>query len=293
MNQLDWDGLQLLLAVHEAGSLRGAAKGLGISQPTLGRRLEALEGQLRTPLVVRHARGVHLTPEGEVAVAASRRVRSELTELQRALTGRATEVVGRVRVSCTAPVAMRVLPPSLLRLASDHPRLSVDVVVDAHATDLDRGAADIAIRMFPPERLSLRARRVGTTRTRFYASPEYVGSHGLPERLEDLAAHRVIGPDRDALFVRQAERLGFDRESMTYRTDSFPTVWAWVAAGVAIGALLEVMGEGLVPVLEPIAEHPVWLVTHPDLAPSATVSAVWSRLVEDLPACFGRSPTGA
>jgi len=286
MNQLDWNDLRLLVAVHHEGSLRAASTHLDISQPTLGRRLQRLEAQLGVPLVVRHARGVQLTAEGETAVAVGRRMADEVGGLRRALTGRAAEVAGRVRISCTEPVATAVLPTSLARLRHDHPRLAVDVVVDAHASDLDRRDADIAVRMFQPRRASLVGRRVATTATRFYASHTYIERHGRPQALEDLLHHAVIGPDRDPLFVRQAEALGVSLDRLAYRTDSFATVRGWVERGLAIGALLEVVGTGLVPLLQPLAVHPVWLVTHPDLRGARTVSAVWDRLVTDLPAAF-------
>jgi len=286
VNHLDWNDLQLLLAVAQAGSLRGAARQLDLSQPTLGRRLRRLEASLGAPLLVRHARGVHLTDQGEAVVAASQRLQAEVTGLRRALTGLSHDVAGRVRVSCTEPVASMVLPGTLHRLRATHPRLAVDVVVDAHATDLERRDADVAIRMFPPQRAALVGRRLATTHTAFYASTAYLERHGRPERLEDLLEHVVIGPDRDPLFVRQAESLGVSLDRLAYRTDAFSTVRAWVREGLAIGALLEPSARGLVQVLPPIAEHPVWLVTHPDLRGAATVAAVWDQLVADLPGAF-------
>jgi DNA-binding transcriptional LysR family regulator len=234
-----------------------------------------------------------LTDEGHAVLEAARRVETELDALRRTLSGRATEVSGRVRVSCTEPVAMELLGPSLVRLRDDHPGLAVDVVVDAHASDLDRRDADIAIRMFQPRRASLVARRLGSTFTGFFASRAYLERHGVPEVLPDLARHRVIGPDRDPLFVQQAARLGFSTEQMTYRTDAFATVLSWVRQGVAIGALLGCVAQRdpeLVMLLEPLVEHPVWLVTHPDLRGSAPVDAVWRRLADDLPEALLAGP---
>jgi DNA-binding transcriptional LysR family regulator len=282
MNQWDWDGARLLVTVAELGSLRRAAAALGTSQPTLGRRLDQLEAQLGAPLLLRHARGVELTAEGEEVVATAKQVASSFDGLARRLAGRGEAVTGRVRVSCTEPVASTVLPGSLAALARAHPRLGIDVVVDAHASDLVRREADVAIRMFPPSDSDLVARRVGTTHTRFYASEAYLQAHGCPTTFEELLAHRVIGPDRDPLFARQAEALGVDLATLALRTDAFGVVRAWVRQGLAIGALLEPSARGLHPVLEPVATHPVWLVAHPDVRRSAAVSVVWDQLAADL-----------
>lgn len=241
-------------------------------------------------LVIRHARGVELTPEGQAALDVAHSVEHQVEELRRTLTGRVVDVSGRVRLSCTAPVAMEVLPPILARLRTDHANLGIDVVVDSHASDLDRREADIAIRMFQPRRASLVARRVGESFTALYASRSYVERFGLPRTLDELGEHRVIAPDRDKLFVKLAEDVGVDLDLAAFRTDSFGSTLAWTRAGVAIGALVGTLAErdeDLVQVLEPLQRYPVWLVTHADLLGSAAVRVVWERLAEDLPAVFG------
>lgn len=288
---MDWDHLRLLRAVADTGSLRQAAEGLGLSQPTLGRRLRDLEGTLGTPLLVRHARGVTLTPEGQAALEAAHRVHAELDALQRGLSGRAAAVVGRVRIACTAPMATELLPPLLGDLRRRYPGLGVDLVVNAFAADLERREADLAIRMFQPERAALVARRVGSTHTSLFAHRRYLAARGTPTTFDDLEGHELIAPDREPFFVRQAEALGFDLDRAAYRTDAFSVVLALVRSGVAIGALLGAAAEqdpDLVPLLEPLQTHPVWLVTHPDLFTSAPVRAVWEALVDGLPGRLGR-----
>ncbi|MCB9669754.1 MAG: LysR family transcriptional regulator [Alphaproteobacteria bacterium] len=290
---VDWDALQALLAVAEVGSLRGAAARLGISQPTLGRRLRALEDALGTVLAVRHARGVELTAEGRMVVDRAEHIASEVDGLRRALSGRREALVGRVRVSCTEPVAMEVLPPILLALGGRHPGVAVDVVVDAHASDLDRREADVAIRMFQPRGARLVARRVGTSGTAFYASPDLVARVGRPASFEDLPRFPLLGPDRDPLFVRAAREMGFDLDTCRHRTDSFGVTLRYARAGLGIGALVTSIADrdpGLVQVLPPFQEYPVWLVTHPDLLGSAVVRVVWDAFADALPEWFGAGP---
>ncbi|MEZ4319424.1 MAG: LysR family transcriptional regulator [Myxococcota bacterium] len=284
-----WDGLRILLAVDAEGSLRKAATRLGLSQPTLGRRVRELEAEVGVPLLVRHARGVAFTTEGRAVLEAARGVEGRLEALRRGLDGRKQAVEGRVRVSCTEPVAMEVLPETLRALRAAWPGLYVDVVVDARASDLDRRVADLAIRMFQPEKASLVGRRVGSSFTSFYASRDYLDRHGTPATLGDLASHAVIGPDREELFASAARAMGIDLDRLAYRTDSLASTLAWVRSGVAIGALLGAVGDRdptLVPLLEPLNRFPVWLVSHPDLFGSAAVRAVWDQLARDLPAWF-------
>jgi DNA-binding transcriptional LysR family regulator len=292
VDRLDWDGLRVLRVVAQEGSIRRAAARVGLSQPTLGRRLRALEGEMGVPLLVRHARGIELTTEGRAALEAANAMHTRFESLRRGLSGRRAAVEGRVRISCTEPVAMSLLPASLAALRDAHPGLRIDLVADAMASDLDRREADLAIRMFQPRRANLVARRVGTTHTAFYASRAYIARRGRPESLADLLEHEVIGPDRVQVFVRAASEMGFDLDRVPYRTDALATSLAWVRAGLAIGALLAVAADDdpdLVEVLPPIQEHPVWLVSHPDLFGSAAVRAVWDRLAEDLSARLAAS----
>lgn len=69
MNEMNWDDLRLFLAVANAGGLSGAVEATGLSAPTLGRRMFALEDSVGRDLFVRHAKGYSLTPHGEGLLA--------------------------------------------------------------------------------------------------------------------------------------------------------------------------------------------------------------------------------
>ncbi|MGB8714714.1 MAG: LysR family transcriptional regulator, partial [Onishia taeanensis] len=60
-----WDDLRVVLAIHTAGSLSGAARHLGLSHATVFRRLEGIERRLGVSLFVRGRRGYTPTPAGE------------------------------------------------------------------------------------------------------------------------------------------------------------------------------------------------------------------------------------
>ena len=65
MNDLDWNDLRLFCHVARAGTLSGAAHSTGISAPTLGRAMRALEDRLGRALFARHRTGYHLLPDGQ------------------------------------------------------------------------------------------------------------------------------------------------------------------------------------------------------------------------------------
>jgi hypothetical protein len=69
MDDTAWDDLQLFLQVATAGGLSGAAVRTGISAPTIGRRMLALENALGRTLFERSHQGYRLAHEGEVLLA--------------------------------------------------------------------------------------------------------------------------------------------------------------------------------------------------------------------------------
>jgi molybdate transport repressor ModE-like protein len=71
---IPWDDLHILLMVAETGSLSAAAMKLGVTQPTITRRIAALEERVGEPLVVRKATGATLTAFGERLLEPLRRM---------------------------------------------------------------------------------------------------------------------------------------------------------------------------------------------------------------------------
>jgi LysR family transcriptional regulator, regulator of abg operon len=113
--------LNQLRNVRERGSLRGAARALGLAQPALTRSVNELEHELGVPLFERRRRGMTLTPAGEAFVRRAnailddvRRAREEAQQMAGSTQG--TLVVG---LSFAAHVAF--LPHSLRRFRKRYP----------------------------------------------------------------------------------------------------------------------------------------------------------------------------
>lgn len=281
----NWDDLRLLLLLRSQPSLRSAAEAAGLSQPTLGRRLQRLEESIGESLLIRTTQGISWTDAGKRALASAERLEHEVLSLGRAVESGRVEIRGRVRLSVTDGVASTIVPPALKLLASRHPNVAVDLSIGAHRADIGKREADIAIRMFRPEGLDLIAKKIGETGTSLYASRDYLSEHGRPESLEDLPQHRCVGPDRVPFFVEAARSMGMDPSALPYRCDSGTATLALVRGGVAVGAVLDLVGERdphLVRLFGRLIPHPIYLVTHPDLRESPVVRALWNALEDSL-----------
>jgi len=159
-SNIGWELYRTFLGVLREGSLSGAARALGITQPTAGRHVAALEDALGTVLFTRSQTGLLPT---EVALALrthAEAMESTAASLERAASSQGEGVRGVVRVSASEVVCAEVLPPIVARLRETHPALKVELVSTNRVQDLLRREADIAVRMVRPRQEQLVARRI-------------------------------------------------------------------------------------------------------------------------------------
>lgn len=143
---IPWDDLRLVLAIAEAGSLSGAAKAIKQGQPTVSRRLAALEHQLGTALFLRQPSGVALTVAGERLLPGAKKMAEFATEATRAFESSDGRPQGLVRVTASPSVCFEFLAPFAAFLAGKQPGLQLEVLSSMQYLDLARGEADLAIR---------------------------------------------------------------------------------------------------------------------------------------------------
>ena len=288
-SNIGWELYRSFLGVLREGSLSGAARALGITQPTAGRHVAALEKALGVVLFTRSQVGLMPT---EVALALqthAEAMESTAASLERAATSQGEGVRGVVRISASEVIGVEVLPPIVARLREQHPALKVELVSTNRVQDLLRREADIAVRMVRPKQEQLVARRIGQIELGFHARKEYLLRRGTPRRMEELAGHAVIGYDQPSAFVRNAGKAlqGYGREAFSLRTDSDLAQLALIRAGAGIGICqvgLARRNEALIRVLPRTFSMRLetWVTMHEDLRNSPRCRAAFDALVEGL-----------
>src|SRR4051794_33228225 len=108
---ISWDDLRLFLAVIEAKSFSGAARALRTSQPTVSRRIAALEDEVGESLLERSAGGVTPTGAGSALLPAARQMADWAAEAARAAGGGRSAIEGVVRIAAPPGVAVDFLAP--------------------------------------------------------------------------------------------------------------------------------------------------------------------------------------
>ncbi|ODT89229.1 LysR family transcriptional regulator [Phenylobacterium sp. SCN 70-31] len=282
----DWDLLQSLHAVLQAGSFSAAARLRRLTQPTLGRHIDQLERQLGAPLFLRSPRGLQPT---DLALA----FRPHLDDMAAAAAAAGRDIDGIVsgeggvvRVTVSEIVGIEVIPPMMARFREAHPGVTVELTLNNKNDDLSRRDADIAVRMSRPTQNSLVARKVGALRLGFHATPAYLARHGVPASFEELAQHTLIGFDRDLPEIAKDISIGqpITRDLFTYRTDNDVAQLAAIKAGVGIGACQTLIGrrEGLVAVLPDLFRFDldIWICMHETLRGAPRMRLMFDHLVK-------------
>lgn len=166
---LEWSDLRVFLAIAREGSLGRAGRRLGQSQPTMGRRLRALEEAVGATLFQRSTSGLSLTDEGRIMLSHAEVMEGEALALERELTGRDGSLEGLIRVTCSDWFGRILLAPVIAEFARQHPAVVVEVLTDARIYSLIRREADLVIRIAGFDEPEVIARRLMTTRYGVYA----------------------------------------------------------------------------------------------------------------------------
>lgn len=156
---MEWSDLRIFLAIAREGSLGAAARKLGQSQPTMGRRLRALEQSLGQTLFQRTGEGFVLTDEGATVLAHAERMEEDALSLERQIGGKDKQLDGLLRVSSSDWFGSHLLAPVLAEFAKLQPRVVVELLTDTRFYSLSRREADVVFRISPfdePEVISRR-----------------------------------------------------------------------------------------------------------------------------------------
>src|SRR5262245_33561451 len=122
--------LQLFTRIVEAGSLSAAARSLGMTQPTVSKRLQAMERELDVRLVQRNTHQLRLTTEGRAWYDNCRRWLNELRTVTSSIKGKSADVAGGLKVNVPVSLGRSVIAPLVLKFLEAHPDLTIDLALD-------------------------------------------------------------------------------------------------------------------------------------------------------------------
>jgi DNA-binding transcriptional LysR family regulator len=268
--RLDWDDVRVFFAVAESGSLNAAARTLGMTQPTISRRMEDLEIRLGARLFERSAKGVSLTASGETMLEMASGMARLGDSIVRRVGGRDRADAGRVRLSAPDGMASFVLMPTMGEFLRTNPQIELTLDCGMWTQSPMPGEVDLSLDFSadgPGDWVSTPIARVHYAH---YASREYLDTYGWPRSMAEVAQHRMVRhaafKEQRGTWNRKAEAVK-DLAANHLLTNSSAAMLLAVANGAGVGSLptvVETLNLGLVMLdLEPVAHPVLWLRHHP------------------------------
>ncbi|WP_431513785.1 LysR family transcriptional regulator [Variovorax sp. DAIF25] len=283
---MDWSDVKIFLAVARAGSLGGAARLTGQSQPTMGRRLRVLEREVGQALFQRGKDGFVLTDEGASVLAHSERMEEEALAFERRLAGQAQQLEGLLRVSSSDWFGVHILTPVFAEFVQQHPLVNIELITDARLFSLARREADLVFRIQPFDEADVVQRKAVHVAYRVYrakgtAHPVRSDGQGVPLITLDSAFQDFP----DAAWLRKK----LPKARVAFGSNSREAQARMCAAGVGLAVLpaplgdactaLEVVDLGGLP-----PGRDVWVGFHRDLRRLGRLRALVDATVERLSA---------
>ncbi len=279
-HRLDWDDLRTALHLARGGSVRKAARALGVSHSTILRRVATLESASGVRLFERTARGLDLTAAGQDVFDTARDVEELVTGLERRVAGRDLRPSGPVRITLPDPM-LPLLLPDLRVIADAYPAIGLTLAVTTGYVDLAHREADVALRVAAEPPPDLVGRRLVTAGVGIYGSARYLAKR----RTSDLEALEWVGWEAgSSMAFAQWMNDNVPRARVVLRVTHGWAIREAVDAGVGVAILPCALGGASaswrrVRRVEEAAA-PLWILTHRDLRTAARVRVVRDAIAD-------------
>lgn len=285
LDRLAWDSLRLLLALSESGSFRSAATLAGVALNTIRSKIDRLEVQFGTPLIVRSVEGVRLTQEGHELVAIARQMQLIGRTARRVQTPPVERLPSRVRVAVTEGLGTFWLVPRLVDFHAANPDVGVDLHCDMTPPDVLFRDTDIAIQLSRPTSPGLISERLGSLHVMPFASADYLARRGTPKSLADAIHHDLVWQESDQIATEAL--AGYiattdARPKIVLSTNTSSSHYWAVTRGAGIGFLptyARAIGASPAPLNIGVNfRRDIFVVFHPSSAKSPQISSVLDGL---------------
>lgn len=187
------DSMQQFVRVCELGSFAAAAAQAGVARSVVTRQIAGLEARLGVKLLVRSTRSLALTSAGTAYLEKCRVILNLVESAEADVVHEQVAPRGGIRISLPLSFGLKRIAPLLLDLSQRYPDISLDMDYTDRRVNLIEEGFDVAIRITDRLEPGDVARRIGTSRLRLVASPQYLARHGRPRHPSELIDHECLG----------------------------------------------------------------------------------------------------
>lgn len=278
---VNWDDVRVFLAIARSGTLGAAGRSLGQSQPTMGRRLKALEKSLGQTLFQRTSEGFVLTDEGSAVLSHAERMEADALSFARQLDGADSHLEGMLRISTSDWFGLHVMAPVCSLFTLKHPRIAIELLTDSRLYSLARREADLVARIVPFDEPDVIQRRLMHVPYALYVARNLEEPSDPDVRLITMDLGFSEMPD--ALWLRSA----YPKGRVAFRSNSRHVQAVACASGVGLAVLPCPLGDAH-PDLRRVVRasippgRDVWLGYHRDLRRLPRLRVLLELLIEQL-----------
>ncbi len=286
-HRADWSDLRVFWAVVEMGSITQAAAALGLTQPTVTRRIEELEGRLGSKLLSRSPEGLTMTEAGELVYDQVLTMERSAGAIERLVFNKDRQDEGRVGLLAPDGVAGFVLAPALPDFLRTNPKISISLDCGFWPDSPLSSEVDVALQFDEVTNPDVTATPIATFHYGLYAARSYIDLYGAPTSLAQSADHRYVHHPAQK---RQKEKWNrkFDAfqglANISFESNSSAATLTAIKHGAGIGALptaIHAVEPDLVMLdVPPFAKATLWMCLHRDVAKTARIKRVTDWLAE-------------
>jgi DNA-binding transcriptional LysR family regulator len=257
------DEMFVFVTIAEVGSLTRAAEKLYRPTSAMSNVLRRLEQKLDTTLIRRTTRALEITEEGQIFLEHARAIIASVELAEEQTVAHREQLAGQLRINAATPFMQHVIAPMIPEFRGRYPEIEIELNTSDEIIDLIEHRTDVAIRIGPLQDSSLNARKLGSSRLRILASPDYLKRAGTPVTPADLAGHTLLGYSQlDSLNLwplRDGARETY-RAQPQVRASSGETILALATDGAGVACLGDYMTVGARrhgALVELLAEHTI------------------------------------
>lgn len=277
----NWDDARFVLALARSGTIRGAAKTLGVNHTTVSRRIAALEEHLSARLFEQTSSGYVLTASGRIISEAAEGMEDLLLGSQKRIEGADTELSGEVHIHIP-DIFDEWVCERLAQFSRQHPQLKIHLSSETAVADLSRREADIALRFTDSPPQDMVGRKVWKLPVAVYASKSCV-----IDPSKSLASYpwvRWATSFGESSVEQWTDKVSSGTPTVT-RVTTYKTLTSLIRNGAGIGCLSPWFAEDdpqlkrITPIIHELALD-VWVLIHPDLRGVKRIKALKDVIVE-------------
>lgn len=208
MTHTETQELEIFVAVVRYGSFSKAADRLGIAASVVSRSIRRLEDKLKVTLFIRTTRKINVTEEGEWLHEQALDILDRLAGVEAHFKETHEQPGGTLKVDAATPFTLHAVAPLIPGYRTKYKHVSVVLSSSESIVDLIERNVDVAIRIGELSDSSLKARKLGNTYRKLYASPAYLQQHGPITRPDELSKRACLGfskPDQLNTWPLRAE----------------------------------------------------------------------------------------